>query len=264
MQFKTDLTTEFEGKTALVVGGSSGIGLGIADLMQRRGAKVYIIGIADMDKVIEQYDGKLSGFEGDASEADFMRDSLEQVNADNGSIDILVNSAAIHPLGNVVETSPEEWDNCIKVNLRSIYLSCHFAVPSMIEKGSGSIINVASVQGTACSAGVCAYATTKGGIISFTRTLAVDLAPMGIRANTLSPGSIITPMQEYFADMNAKDGQSREDVYAQFAEPVPVGRLGDVEETAELACFLASERSGFCNGGEYIADGGLLGGLRLY
>ena len=87
-----------------------------------------------------------------------------------------------------------------------------FLVPRMIEKGAGSIINIASVQGTACTAGVCAYATTKGGIISFTRTLAVDLAPKGIRANTLSPGSIITPMQEYFADMNAKEGQALENL----------------------------------------------------
>ena len=71
-------------------------------------------------------------------------------------------------------------------------------------------------------------------------------------------------MQEYFADMNNAEGQTREDVYAQFARPVPMGRLGDVAETAELICFLASERSGFCNGGEFVADGGLLGGLRLY
>ena len=119
-------------------------------------------------------------------------------------------------------------------------------------------------QGTATTASVCAYSTTKAAILSFTRTLAVDLGPKGVRSNSLSPGSIITPMQEYFADMTAKEGQSREDVYKQFAEPVPIGRLGDVAETAELACFLASERAGFCNRGEYVADGGLLAGLRLY
>lgn len=264
MEFSSDLSKEFAGKTALVLGGTSGIGLGIAELLSRRGAKVTIIGLTDALEVAETMGGGVRGLSGDASKTEFVKESVSKVIADDGGIQILVNSAAIHPLGTVVETTPEEWDQAVATNLRSMYLSCHFAVPDMIERGGGAIVNLASVQATACSGGVCAYAATKGAIVSFTRTLAVDLAPMGIRANVLSPGSIITPMQEYFADMNKKNGQSREDVYAQFAKPVPVGRLGDVAETAELACFLASERAGFCNGSEYVADGGLLGGLRLY
>lgn len=270
MQFSSDLSQEFKGENAIVLGGSSGIGQGIAELLCRRGAKVTIIGLSDARKTATDFNARSVGKEeafgvdGDASESAFMKDTIEKVISDDGGVHILVNSAAIVPLGNVIDTTPEEWDRCMNVNLRTMFLSCHYAAPDMVTRGSGSIVNIASVQGTATTAGVCAYTTTKGGILSFTRTLAVDLGPKGVRANSLSPGSIITPMQEYFADMTAKEGQTREDVYAQFAEPVPIGRLGDVVETAELACFLASKRSGFCNGGEYVADGGLLAGLRLY
>ena len=137
-------------------------------------------------------------------------------------------------------------------------------VPGFLERrGGGSIINFASVQATSCSSGVCVYATTKGAILSFTRTLAVDFARHNIRANTICPGSIITPMQEHFAKANT-DGRTVEEMYKVFARPVPLQRLGEAWEIAELAAFLAGPRSTFCTGGEFRADGGLLAGLRLY
>ncbi len=268
MQFTECLENEFAGKVALVLGGSSGIGLGAAELLARRGAKVVIIGHDDSvgraTVQISSVHNCVEGFQGDASEEAFMRCTIEKVISDYGGIDILVNSAAIHPMGDVTETDVAMWDRAIAVNLRSMYLNCHLTIPSMVKRGGGVIINVASVQATACTKRVCVYATTKGAIVAFTRTLAVDFAQKGIRANVVSPGSIITPMQEYFANLNRREDQTVEDVYKQFAKPVPLGRLGDVAETAELICFLASPRSGFCNGSEYVVDGGLIAGLRLY
>lgn len=268
LRFADSLATEFQGKVALVLGGSSGIGLATAELLARRGAQVAIIGHDDSVKAVaKQIDSVgrcVGGFQGDASKEEFVRRTIRTITARHGRIDILVNSAAIHPIGDISETDIATWDRTIAVNVRAMYLTCHMAVPGMIKQGSGTIVNVASVQGTACSKRVCAYATTKGAILAFTRTLAVDLGPKGIRANTVSPGSIITPMQEYFANLNRRKDQTVADMYAQFAKPVPVGRLGDVAETAELICFLASARAGFCNGGEYVADGGLISGLRLY
>ena len=262
------LDREFEGRTAFVVGGSSGIGLASATLLADRGAKVAIIGhAADTLSMAEQLsaDGRreVIGFHGDASEADFVRSAIAGTVGHFGALDILMCSAAIHPLGDVIETDEATWDRAFAVNVKSMYLTCHFGVPHLIERGGGSIITVSSVQATSNTPNVCAYATTKGAIITFTHTLAVDLAKHKIRANTICPGSIITPMQEHFAKANG-EGKSVEEMYEIFARPVPLQRLGEAWEIAELAAFLASPRSGFCTGSQFTADGGLLAGLRIF
>lgn len=259
---------EFEGRTAFVVGGSSGIGLASATLLADRGANVAIVGLAeDTLSVAEQLSAegkrKVIGFHGDASQADFVSSAIANTVAHFGALDILMCSAAIHPLGDVLETDEATWDRTFAVNVKSMYLTCHFGVPHLIQRGGGSIITVSSVQATSNTPNVCAYATTKGAIITFTHTLAVDLAKHQIRANTICPGSIITPMQEHFARANG-EGKSVEEMYKIFAHPVPLQRLGDAWEIAELAAFLASRRSGFCTGSEFTADGGLLAGLRIY
>ncbi|GLS19662.1 oxidoreductase [Labrys miyagiensis] len=203
------------------------------------------------------------GFHGDASQADFVRSAIAATVAQFGALDILMCSAAIHPLGDVVETDEATWDRAFAVNVKSMYLTCHYGVPHLIERGGGSIITVSSVQATSNTPNVCAYATTKGAIVTFTHTLAVDLAKHKIRANTICPGSIITPMQEHFARGNG-EGKSVEEMYKIFARPVPLQRLGEAWEIAELAAFLASPRSGFCTGSQFTADGGLLAGLRIF
>jgi meso-butanediol dehydrogenase/(S,S)-butanediol dehydrogenase/diacetyl reductase len=259
---------EFEGKTAFVVGGSSGIGLASATLLADRGANVAIIGHAeDTLAIAEQLSAegkrKVLGLHGDASQADFVRSAIASTVAHFGALDILMCSAAVHPLGDVVETDEATWDRTFAVNVKSMYLTCHYGVPHLIQRGGGSIITVSSVQATSNTPNVCAYATTKGAIISFTHTLAIDLARHQIRANTICPGSIITPMQEHFARSNG-EGKSVEDMYKVFARPVPLQRLGEAWEIAELAAFLASPRSGFCTGSQFTADGGLTAGLRIY
>jgi meso-butanediol dehydrogenase/(S,S)-butanediol dehydrogenase/diacetyl reductase len=160
------------------------------------------------------------------------------------------------------ETDEATWDRAFAVNVKSMYLTCHNGVPHLINR-TGSIITVSSVQATSNTPNVCASATTKGAIITFTHTLAVDLAKHKIRANTICPGSILTPMQEYFARMNG-EGKSTEEMYKVFARPVPLQRLGEAWEIAELAAFLASPRSGFSTGSQFTADGGLLAGLCIF
>ena len=257
---------EFEGKTALVVGGSSGIGLASAELFAERGANVVVVGHADdtcdVARKIIREGRRAIGLAGDASKADFVRNAIERTIAEFGSLDILMCSAAIHPLGDVVETDEATWDRTFEVNVKSMYLCCHYAVPHMVEGGGGSIITLSSVQATSSTPKVCAYAATKGAILSFTHTLAIDLAKYNIRANAICPGSIITPMQEHFAKLNGA-GRSIEEMYRVFAQPVPLQRLGHAREIAELAAFLASSRSGFCTGSHFTADGGLLAGLRI-
>ncbi len=261
------LENEFEGRSALIIGGSSGIGFASARLFAERGASVAIVGHDDGTKAAARDlagGGRtIVGLQGDASDGRFVASTVEDVSRLFGGLDIIMCSAAIHPVGDVLETDEATWDRTFAVNVKSMYLACHFGVPHLIARGGGSIITVASVQATSNTPGVCAYASTKGAIVTFTHTLAIDLAKHRIRANTICPGSIITPMQEHFAKANG-NGRSVEEMYEEFARPVPLGRLGQAWEIAELAGFLASPRSGFCTGAQFTADGGLLAGLRIF
>jgi meso-butanediol dehydrogenase/(S,S)-butanediol dehydrogenase/diacetyl reductase len=258
---------ELCGKVAFVLGGSSGLGLASATLMAQRGASVTILGHAPDTLAIatdlSKKGLKVHGTHGDGAQSSVIKAAIADTVARFGGLDIIVNSAAIHPVGDVVATDEATWDRTIAVNLKSMYLSCHFGVPHMIQRGGGAIVNFASTQATSCSSGVCAYATTKGAILTFTRSLAVDLAKHQIRANAICPGPILTPMQEYFAKANAQ-GRTVEEMYKVFARPVPLQRLGEAWEIAELTAFLVGPRSTFCTGGDYAADGGLLASLRLY
>jgi NAD(P)-dependent dehydrogenase (short-subunit alcohol dehydrogenase family) len=148
------------------------------------------------------------------------------------------------------------------VNVGSIYLVAHFAIPEMKERGGGSLINLASVQGHACQRGVVAYAASKGAIHSLTRALALDHAADNIRVNSISPGSIRTPMLARSAAHFAP-GAPVEDVFARFGAAHPLGRIGTPEQVAELVAFLASDKAGFCTGGDYLVDGGLLAGIAV-
>jgi NAD(P)-dependent dehydrogenase (short-subunit alcohol dehydrogenase family) len=130
----------------------------------------------------------------------------------------------------------------------------------MKKRGGGSIINLASVQGHACQRGVVAYAASKGAIHSLTRALALDHAADNIRVNSISPGSVRTPMLARSAAHFAP-GVQAEEVFARFGSAHPLGRIGTPEEVAELAAFLASDKAGFCTGGDYLVDGGLLAGI---
>jgi meso-butanediol dehydrogenase / (S,S)-butanediol dehydrogenase / diacetyl reductase len=258
---------EFQGKVAFIMGGSSGLGLASATLLAQRGASVTIFGHAPDTLAIARdlsANGlNVYGVHGDGASSEAVKAAIAETVSRFGELDIIVNSAAIHPMGDVVATDEETWDRTMAVNLKTMYLTCHYGVPHLIKRGGGAIVNFASVQATSCSSGVCAYATSKGAIISFTHTLAVDLAKYQIRANTICPGPFKTPMQDHFAKMNAA-GRSREEMFQIFAKPVPLQRLGEPWEAAELTAFLAGPRSAFCTGGEFTADGGLLAGLRIH
>ena len=146
------------------------------------------------------------------------------------------------------------------VNVASIYLLAKYGIPEMKKRGGGSIINIASVQGYACQRGVAAYATSKGAVHSLTRALALDHASDKIRVNSISPGSIRTPMLERSA-AHFGQGLPLGQVLERFAAAHPLRRNGAPEEVAELAAFLASDRAEFCTGGDYLIDGGLLAGI---
>ena len=260
MNSSQQFAQELAGKVALVVGGSSGIGLHAAVLLAQRGARVAILADRGVDEAVAfaaEHGVQLLGISGDAATGSVVKAAVEQTIATLGGLHITVHTVAIHPYGSATETSEQTWDRVMAVNLKSVFLLAHHAVPHMVAQRDGAIVNVSSVQGTACQHDVAAYATSKAAILGFTRTLANDYAASGIRANTVSPGSIRTPLLDLsFEKFGA--GASKEQVFAQWGEGIPIGRIGEPNEVAEMIAFAASPRASYCTGSEFVVDGGLL------
>lgn len=253
---------EFDGRVAVVTG-SSGIGLGAALKFAREGATVHVCGNDAAHN--ERAWSKADGFDVTVAEVDVtLPAQLGSWICDvgsNGGIDILVNAAAVQTYGTTESTDIGHWNRVIATNLTSCFLASHFAYPFMKQRGGGAIVHVSSVQGHANQHEVLAYATSKGGIHALTRAQAVDAAKDGIRVNSISPGSVRTPLLEFAAQTVAGEGNPIEEVIEGFGKAHPVGRVGTVEETSELIAFLCSDRAGFCTGGDYLIDGGLTAGI---
>jgi len=248
-----------------VVTGTTGIGRAIAMRFAAGGAQVVACGIEPTSNEELARDAAKQGLtlqveKCDVTSFDEVRAVVAKTVSRFGGLDIIVNAAAIHPFGTVLETDLETWNRCMMVNVGSVYLLAHFGIPEMKKRGGGTIINLASVQGYACQRGVAAYATSKGAIHSLTRALALDHAADNIRVNSISPGSVRTPMLARSAAHFAPDLPADE-AFARFGAAHPLKRIGTPEEVAELAAFLASEKAGFCTGGDYLVDGGLLAGI---
>ena len=251
---------EFSSKIAVVTG-SSGIGLGAALHFASEGAKVFVCGIdEDMNKKALEagvgLDIELNRV--DVSDPGQVEAWMGHVGTKASGIDILVNAAAIQTYGNTETTDIEHWNRVISINLNSCFLTSHFAYPLMKARGGGSIVHVSSVQGHSNQHNVLAYATSKGAVHALTRAQAVDAAKDNIRVNSVSPGSIRTPLLEYAAKIVAGEGNSVEETIADFGYAHPIGRVGTVEETSALIAFLCSEKAGFCSGSDYKIDGALL------
>lgn len=258
--------TEFANKVCIVTG-TSGIGKAIAKRFARAGAQVLSCGIDPNANEHLEREAKAERLaiavrRCDVSNVENVHGAVNTAAEVLGGLDILVNAAAVHPYGTAENTTLEEWNHCLNINVTAVFLFAHFAIPEMRRRGGGVIINLASIQGRACQRGVAAYATSKGAIHSLTRALAVDHAGEGIRVNSISPGSIATPMLELAARTFSPDLPVNE-VFKRFGDAHPLGRIGTPEEVAELAAFLASPRSGFCTGADYLIDGGLAAGLAV-
>jgi NAD(P)-dependent dehydrogenase (short-subunit alcohol dehydrogenase family) len=260
-----EIATEFAGKVALVTG-TSGIGRASAFRLARAGAAVLACGIdekvnAEMAKLTAEEGLKIKVVKTDVSDGKAVKAAVDQVERDFGGLDIIVNSAAAHPYGTVTSTDEKTWNHCLAVNVGSIYLTAHFGIPLMEKRGGGAIVNISSVQGYNCQPNVAVYVASKGAIHALTRAMAVDHARQKIRVNSVSPGSIRTPLLEMAARVFDGPDADVEAVIKRFGEAHLLGRVGEPEEVAEMVAFLASDRAAFSTGGDYLVDGGLMAGV---
>lgn len=252
---------KLKGKAAIITGGTSGIGEASAIAFAREGAKVTIVGRSDAGERVVQ---KIRAIGGDASfvRADVARAADIEKYFDShltkyGRLDVLFNNASYEGPGtSITETSEEEFDRVVATNLKSVYLACKRAARAMAVGGGGSIINTtaASAREGLAWPNLSAYIASKGGVISLTRALAVELAPHGIRVNSLNPGLTDTPMLRSFSNKQPDPDA----FWAAFNQMQLLKRIGTTEEVARGALFLASNDGSYVTGTDLLIDGGLV------
>jgi NAD(P)-dependent dehydrogenase (short-subunit alcohol dehydrogenase family) len=249
------------GKVALITGGTSGIGSATAVLFAREGAAVAITGrnTERGDKVVRDIvanGGEALFLRSDVRIAEDCRRAVEKTLERFGKIDVLFNNAGVFHPRNVPECTEEEWDETIDSSLKGAFLMSKYVLPSMIARGSGSIIHNSSGWGIQGGDKAAAYCAAKGGLVVMAKAMAIDHGRQGIRVNCVCPGDVETPM---LPDDARKRGISWEE-YAAGAADRPLGRIGTAEEIAKAVLFLASDESSFMTGAALVVDGGGVAG----
>ena len=250
-----------KGKTALVTGSTSGIGLGIAKSLARQGANILLNGFGDVDgprAQIEALGVKVAYHGADMSKPAEIEEMMKFAAGEFGRVDILVNNAGIQHVAPVEDFAPEKWDQVIAINLSSAFHTTRLALPAMKKANWGRVINVASVHGLVASVQKSAYVASKHAIVGFTKVVALENATTGITCNAICPGWVLTPLVQKQVDARAaSQGLSNEDATKQLlGEKEPSMQFTTPEELGELAVFFCSDAAKNVRGVAWNMDGG--------
>jgi NAD(P)-dependent dehydrogenase (short-subunit alcohol dehydrogenase family) len=246
---------QFSNKVAFVTGASTGIGRATALEFAKHGAKVAVVDVNDdaalyTVKKIEEMGSKAIFIKCDVSNSSQVKASIDKTVSTFGRIDFAYNNAGIEGAQSLTaDTTEENWDRVIDINLKGIWLCMKYQIPIMLKQGGGSIVNCASIAGLVGFQGIAPYDASKHGVIGLTQTAALEYAKQNIRINAVCPGVIKTPMIDRFTKGSAE-------VEKQFAASEPIGRLGQPEEIASAVMWLSSGASSFVTGQALAVDGG--------
>jgi NAD(P)-dependent dehydrogenase (short-subunit alcohol dehydrogenase family) len=248
-----------DGKVAAITGAGSGIGQATAFLFAREGANVVVIDVEDTAGMrtvseIKRMRGEASFIHADVSKISDMENVMDHTISKYGRLDIMHNNAGIIVVKKVVDSTEDDWDKLVNVNLKGVFLGSKYAAEHMMMRKSGSIINTASIYGIVGASHYAPYCATKAGVIGFTKALALELAPYGVRVNCICPGVIATPMFERELEVWTKLQPG--DVRKTFTLQHPIGRLGEPIDIANAALYLATDESVFITGSALVVDGG--------
>jgi len=246
-----------QNKIALITGAGSGIGAAIAETFVRANAFVYV---TDRDEKsgretvarIRAHKGEAEFIGFDVTDEGLCQRAADQVHNAKQRLDVLVNNAGIGHVGSLLQTSGADMDRLYAVNVRGMFNVTKAFLPRMIERGSGNIINLASIGGVVAVRDRLAYCTTKFAVVGFTKSIALDHATQGIRCNCICPGRVETP----FVAARLKEYPNPEKAYQEMAATQAIGRMGKPEEIAHAAVYLASDESAFVTGAAFLIDGG--------
>jgi hypothetical protein len=252
-------------EVAIVTGAGKGIGKGIATVFSREGAKVVV---ADWDEEagektseeIRRSGGDAFFVKCDVSNEEQVKAMIQATIAKYGRINVLVNNAAIGMYKTVLDTTTEEWDHCLAVNLKGVFLCSKYAIPHIKTAGGGAIVNIASVHSYQNVGGTAPYAASKAGVVALTRVMAIDYGRDKIRVNAICPGWIYTPLiQSIFAGAPDPEKARQEVERRQI-----LGRLGTPEEVGEATAFLASDEASYITGASLMVDNGMTAQLETW
>ena len=234
-------------KVVLISGGARGQGEAEARLFAAEGATVYLTDVlAEGQAVADDIGGTF--FEHDVTDAAAWESITKEMVAEHGRIDVLINNAGIFRIASLADTDRDTWDQIIAINQTGVFLGLKAVAPFMVERQSGSIINISSIAGLRGAGTALAYAASKWAVRGMTRSLAQELAPNKVRVNSIHPGIIDTPMADEF---------DRVGVRADIDQRIPIGYEASADDVAKLALFLASDDSAYCTGSEFVVDGGM-------
>jgi 3alpha(or 20beta)-hydroxysteroid dehydrogenase len=239
--------TRLDGKIALITGGARGQGAAEAGLFASEGATVYITDVLDDEgkATADSLGDAVTYLHHDVTQEDEWASVVDRIVADEGSIDVLVNNAGIFRTVALFETTVDDWQRMLDINQTGVFLGLRAAGQVMRSQGSGSIINISSIAGLGGSAVAFAYGATKWAVRGMTKSAALELAPSGVRVNSVHPGIIETAMLDEFESVE------------QVVSRIPAGRTASADEVAQLVLFLASDESAYCNGHEFVIDGAM-------